>query len=76
MPWDGMQSWFTDFVSGSISKNHLEHGDDTAFRGNTVRYKDVTNRLVVAPTFTIHRNAALGTGSVLVDMLSMQQRPR
>ena len=24
MPQDGMQSWFTHFVSGTISKNHLE----------------------------------------------------
>ena len=55
-----MQSWFTHFVSGSISKNHLEEkkiyfkkcicrlprlcGDDTAFREDTVRYKYVDNR--------------------------------
>ena len=34
-----------------------------------MQYKDVTSRLVAAPTFTVHRNAALGIGSVLVDML-------
>jgi len=39
-----------------------------------VRYKDVTNLLVAAPTFLVNRNTALGTGSVLVDMLSVQQR--
>ena len=27
-----------------------------AFRGDTVRYKDVTNRPVAAPTFTINRH--------------------
>ena len=46
------------------------------FGGDTVRYKDVTNRPVAAPTFLVNRNTALGTGSVLVDMLSVQQRPR
>ena len=51
-------------------------GDDTAFRGDTVQYKDVTNRPVVAPIFPVDRNTALGTGSVLVDLLSVQQRPR
>jgi len=44
--------------------------------GDTVRYKDVTNRPVAAPTFPVNRNTALGTGSVLFDMLLVQQRPR
>ena len=39
-----------------------------------VRYKDFTDRLFAAPTFTIDADAALGTGSVIVDMLSVQQR--
>ena len=44
-----------------------------AFRGDTVRYKDVSNWQVTAPTFSVNRNTALGTCSVLVDMLSVQQ---
>ena len=50
--------------------------DDTAFWGDTVRYKYVTNRPVATPTFSVDRNTALGTGSMLVDMLSVKQRPR
>ena len=98
MPWDGMQSWFTDFVSGSISKNHLEEKkifiSENAYVVNlgpavmilpfgsqhdicdTVQYKDVTDRLVAASTFTVDADVALGTGSVVVDMLSVQQQPR
>ena len=38
-----------------------------------MRYKDVTNRPVASPTFPVNRNTALGIGSVLVDMLSVQQ---
>ena len=92
MPWDGMQSWFTHFVSGSIYKNHLEEKNfilknvyvgnlDPAvmtlpFGGDTVRYKYVTNRPVAIPTFSVDRNIALGIGSMLVDILSEQQRPR
>ena len=34
-----------------------------------MRYKDVTNRPVATPTFTVDRNTTLGTDSMLVDML-------
>ena len=46
------------------------------FGGDTVRYKYVTNRPVATPTFTVDRNTSLGIGSMLVDMLSVQQQPR
>ena len=50
--------------------------DDTAFLGDMVRCKDVTNRPVAVATFMVDKNTALGTGSVLVDMLSVQQWQR
>ena len=46
------------------------------FGVDMVLYKYVTNRPIATPTFTVDRNTALGTGSMLVDMLSVQQRPR
>ena len=46
------------------------------FKGDKVLYKYVTNRPVATPTFTVDRNTALGTNSMLVDMLSVQQWPR
>ena len=43
---------------------------------DTVQYKDVTDRLVVASTFTVDADVALGTGSVAVHIPSMQQWSR
>ena len=42
---------------------------------DTMRYKDVTDWLVIALTLTVDADAALGIGSVVIDMLSVQQRP-
>ena len=91
-----MQSWFTHFVSGSISKNHLGEKKSLFLENvyvvnlelavmtlpfwgqhdvcDTMRYKDFTDRLFAAPTFTNDVDTGLGTSSVVIDMLSVQQR--
>ena len=51
-------------------------GDDTVFWGDTMLYKYATNRPVTTPTFTVDRNTSLSIGSMLVDMLTVQQQPR
>ena len=93
-----MQSWFTHFVSGSISKKpsrtkevfisenvyvvNLEPAVMTLpFWGqhdvcDTVRYKNVANRLVTTPTFTVDAETTLGADSVTVVALKAYQRPR
>jgi len=38
-----------------------------------VRYKEFTDRLITAPTFTVDVDTVLGTGTVVVDILSVQQ---
>ena len=45
------------------------------FGGDSVWYKDVTNRPVATPIFMVDKNTALGTDNMLVDMLPVQQRP-
>ena len=66
-----------NFISENIYVGNLDPAVMTLpFGGDTVWYKYVTNTLVATPTFTIYRNTALGTRSMLVDMLSVQQRPR
>jgi len=42
---------------------------------DTVWYKDVTDRLAATPALVVDADAALGAGSVAVDMPSVQQRP-
>ena len=66
-----------NFISENVYVGNLDPAVMTMpFGGDRVRYKDVTNRPVAAPTFPVNRYTALGTGSVLVDVLSVQQRPR
>jgi len=41
-----------------------------------MRYEDIANRLVTAPTLTVNANAAFGAGSVAVVALKAYQQAR
>ena len=55
-------------------------GDDTAIWDlhdicNTVRYKDVTDRVATAPALAVDADATLGAGSVAIVAMKGNQRP-
>jgi hypothetical protein len=57
----------------SISRKSPFNGDGTTFRGYTMRYKDVANRLVATPAFSINPNTAFGAVSMAVVALRAYQ---